>query len=141
MDRAVKALDVSAIMALLSKKVKITLITSGDASPIRLSLTYSEYEAYLTEVVKTIVSYDYSRRSSEIKISQNGKRAEVTYEIDEVLTTKTAEIRSVTKEHIVMERDMEHVRGRLLVVSIDGVVIESATRSTLSARYVPRQLP
>ena len=121
MDRAVKAFNVPAMMALLSGDVRITLIVPGTGGDERITFTKSEYEAYLVAAAPLISGYVYSRSGTVITISPDGRGSTVSYELNETMTMEGHEIRSVTTERLTLERR----DGRLVAATLDAIVISS----------------
>ena len=121
MDRAVKALDVPAIMALLSGDVAITLMVPGQEGDERITFTKNEYEAYLVAIAPEVSGYVYTRRDTQITITPDGRAAAATYEIFEILTMAGTEVRSVTTERLALERR----GGSLVATTLDAIVTDT----------------
>lgn len=119
-ERAIRNRDARGVGAVLADDAIVTIKNMpGPDGPQTLSFTKKQYVSFLQASWEVVKGHTYERRDVQIDIAGSGDIATVTDRVLETTTTVDgAEIKSAIDEESILElRD-----GRILVISVEGVV-------------------
>lgn len=115
-EAATKNKDADSIVANLSEKVQIKVIVTADGQTQHFTFDRSQYGEYLKKAFAVVSDYTYSRQTTHVKISADGKSAIASDEIMESMTLNGKLIRSVSTEVATFVRE----NGKIVILLLEA---------------------
>ncbi len=114
-DSAAQKKDVEGICANLSEKIQIKLAVEAAGQRQNFTLTREQYQDLLKKAFAVTSNYNYTRKNTNVKISNDGKSASVMDETTESATVNGQVIKTVSAEASIWKRE----NGKLVIIYLD----------------------